>query len=384
MATPLLSSLSLSLQNPSKTLKFPIQKSPLFGYPLAFREVIKLKPAFPLSFCSSISSSLRKRLGSVSSTNVSSIPSKTRNYEFCDADTEVELRLDIGALDIQSSNDVFVDADETSLLIRVKSSGRLITLMESRVLFDRIKSSETIWYLDEDQLVVNLKKYDRALKWPDIMESWESLKSGVLQLLKGTSVFIVGDSTEMNKEVARELAIGLGYMPISTNELLESYAQQTIDAWVISEGADSVAEAESTVFESLSSHVRTVVATLGGKHGAATRHDKWRHLYAGFSVWLSKSTATDEASAKEEARRNMQGGDVAYSNADVVVKFGEWAPEHTTVVAQACLSALKQLILSDKGLTGKKSLYIRLGCRGDWPNIKPPGWDPSSGAEPSA
>jgi len=27
---------------------------------------------------------------------------------------------------------------------------------------------------------------------------------------------------------------------------------------------------------------------------------------------------------------------------------------------------------------GKKSLYIRLGCRGDWPNIKPPGWDPSS------
>lgn len=32
---------------------------------------------------------------------------------------------------------------------------------------------------------------------------------------------------------------------------------------------------------------------------------------------------------------------------------------------------------------GKKSLYIRLGCRGDWPDIKPPGWDPSNpdGAE---
>lgn len=29
-------------------------------------------------------------------------------------------------------------------------------------------------------------------------------------------------------------------------------------------------------------------------------------------------------------------------------------------------------------LAGKKSLYIRLGCRGDWPNIEPPGWDPSS------
>nr|VDD25852.1 unnamed protein product [Brassica oleracea] len=31
------------------------------------------------------------------------------------------------------------------------------------------------------------------------------------------------------------------------------------------------------------------------------------------------------------------------------------------------------LIISEKRLPGKKSLYIRVGCRGDWPNIKPPG-----------
>jgi len=30
---------------------------------------------------------------------------------------------------------------------------------------------------------------------------------------------------------------------------------------------------------------------------------------------------------------------------------------------------------------GKKSLYVRLGCRGDWPNIMPPGWNPLSGKE---
>ncbi|CAN6922328.1 unnamed protein product [Brassica oleracea] len=36
-------------------------------------------------------------------------------------------------------------------------------------------------------------------------------------------------------------------------------------------------------------------------------------------------------------------------------------------------------------VNGKKSPYTRLGCRGDWPNIKPWGWDPSSdtGAHPS-
>jgi hypothetical protein len=32
-------------------------------------------------------------------------------------------------------------------------------------------------------------------------------------------------------------------------------------------------------------------------------------------------------------------------------------------------------------VTGKKSLYLRLGCRGDWPNIMPPGWDPATGKQ---
>lgn len=39
------------------------------------------------------------------------------------------------------------------------------------------------------------------------------------------------------------------------------------------------------------SHARSVVATLGGQCGAASRHDKWRYLHAGFTVWLSISDA---------------------------------------------------------------------------------------------
>ncbi|KAK9164034.1 hypothetical protein Syun_004936 [Stephania yunnanensis] len=38
------------------------------------------------------------------------------------------------------------------------------------------------------------------------MESWESLITGA-PILKGTSVYIVGDSTEINEKVARELAV---------------------------------------------------------------------------------------------------------------------------------------------------------------------------------
>lgn len=67
-----------------------------------------------------------------------------------------------------------------------------------------------IRYIDEEQLVVNLKKIDPDLKWPDIMESWESLTAGISQLLKGTSIYIIGNSTEINEAVAKEIATGIG------------------------------------------------------------------------------------------------------------------------------------------------------------------------------
>ncbi|OEL35351.1 putative inactive shikimate kinase like 2, chloroplastic [Dichanthelium oligosanthes] len=238
-------------------------------------------------------------------------------------------------------------------------------------------------FIDEDQLVVNLKKVEQELKWPDIDESWESLTSGITQLLTGISVHIVGDSTDINEAVAKEIAEGIGYLPVCTSELLESATEKSIDTWVASEGVDSVAEAESVVLESLSSHVRTVVATLGGKQGAASRFDRWQYLHSGFTVWLSVSDASDEATAREEARRSVTSGSIAYAKSDVVVKLGGWDPEYTRAVAQGCLVALKQLTLADKKLAGKKSLYIRLGCRGDWPNIEPPGWDPESDAPPT-
>ncbi|BAT99649.1 hypothetical protein VIGAN_10114200 [Vigna angularis var. angularis] len=335
--------------------------------------------SFSLSPSSSSSSLSQKQYLPLHSCRCSSIaPVSTTTYEFSDGSAEVELRLKIGGLDIRSSRDISVDTHDTSLAIRVLRQGAPITLIETNPLFDRIKSSETIWYIDDDELVVNCKKQDPDLKWPDIMESWESLATGSSQLLQGTSIYLVGDSTEINQKVAQELAIGLGYTPLSTKELLETYTKQTVDSWLLAEGSDSVAEAESAVLESISSHARAVIATLGGQHGASGRANKWQHLYAGFTVWLSQTEALDEDSAREETHKSVKDGRISYTNADVVVKLQGWDPAYAKSVAQACLSALKQLILSDKKLPGKKSLYIRLGCRGDWPNVKPPGWDPSS------
>ncbi|KAJ6943064.1 inactive shikimate kinase like 2 [Populus alba x Populus x berolinensis] len=372
--------LSFHSQNPIKTLpSFSLSNIPLSISKPNFTSFTNLPLSIPASKSNNANSPLNRY--SRFSCNCISTATPNTNYEFSDSSSEVELRLSLVGLDIQSSRDIFVDADGTSLVVQVQHSGSHITLIETNKMFEKIKPAETIWFIDDDQLVINMKKQDPDLKWPDIVESWESLTAGSMQLLKGASIFLVGDSTEINQKVARELAVGLGYTPLDTQELLETFAKQTIDSWVLAEGSDSVAEAECAILESLSSHVRAVVSTLGGKQGAAGKAYKWQHLYAGFTVWLSQTEALDEDSAKEEARKNVKDRSVAYSNADVVVKLQGWDSDHAKSVAQASLSALKQLILSDKKLPGKKSLYIRLGCRGDWPNIKPPGWDPSNEAE---
>ncbi|KAG0472991.1 hypothetical protein HPP92_014441 [Vanilla planifolia] len=374
----LLSTLSNPPLVPEKTLMRILYPGiPLRNYRLGFGNgFLQYRPFF-----SSGSRILMGRWASVSSTAISAIPSWMKNYEFYDCGPEVELRLDIGAIGVESSNDIFVDEDDLSLLIRVKTSGTLRTLMQTDCLFERIKPAETIWYIDEEQLVVNLKKQDSELKWPDAIESWESLRMATPQLLKGTSIYVIGESTEINEAVANVLAIGIGYTPLNTSELVQTCSGRSIDSWVEAEGVEPVAETEALILESLSSHVRVVVATLGGCHGAASQHDKWRHLHAGFTIWLSESKADDEWSAREEASRSIKDGNLAYTKADVKVKFARWDAHHAQEVAQGCLKALKQLVLSDKKLTGKKSIYIRLGCRGDWPDIRAPGWDPSTGTD---
>ena len=65
-----------------------------------------------------------------------------------------------------------------------------------------------------------------------------------------------------------------------------------------------------------------------------------------------KAWNTDEDSAPQETHKNVKDGIISYTNADVVVKLPGWDPAYAKNVAQACLSALKQLIKSDKKLPG--------------------------------
>lgn len=64
--------------------------------------------------------------------------------QFSDDSSEVELRLELGEENI-SPGEVYVDATEKSLVIRVQSSGYTKTLLDTHNLYGMIKPSEMIW-----------------------------------------------------------------------------------------------------------------------------------------------------------------------------------------------------------------------------------------------
>ncbi|CAK9260235.1 unnamed protein product [Sphagnum jensenii] len=299
------------------------------------------------------------------------------HHEFRDDGAEVEVRVPI-PVDMEGSDGAAVsarhmqvDTQDTTLSIAVQTSQGVQLLFSAPRLYGRVKTSETIWYVDDNEIILSLKKMDTDLKWPALLEGWMSLTTGVSELLKGTSIYVVGASTAINWAVAKELATGLGYV----------FLFHLLILWVSAEGYKSVTEAEDMILSSLSSHVRCVVATLGGHQGIAAQNVGWNGLHAGFTVWLSQSNAADEVAAEEEAAKAKQEGVEAYAQADVVVALAGWDENSARPAAEGSLRALKYLLEADKELPGKKSLYLRLGCRGDWPNIMPPGWDPATGKQ---
>jgi hypothetical protein len=78
-------------------------------------------------------------------------------------------------------------------------------------------------YVDDNEIVLSLKKMDTDLKWPALLEGWASLTTGVSELMKGTSVYVIGSSITINWAVAKELATGLGYVVFSFHLLVYTY-----------------------------------------------------------------------------------------------------------------------------------------------------------------
>ena len=151
------------------------------------------------------------------------------------------------------------------------------------------------------------------------------------------------------------------------------------------------------MLEEISSVARCCVATIGAAKGAAARGDCWRHLFGGIAIWLgvylaplarrwvlSRPRCADEHSDSDALQRE------AYALAEVTVRSRPGMPtaghaRHASQrrrcpqvdaskldalsgaeLADRTLPALDKLLSAEKDLVGKKSLYVRLGSRGDW------------------
>jgi len=204
----------------------------------------------------------------------------------------------------------------------------------------------------------------------------EDLAEDVKDGLQGCCLYVVGDDSAANKTVAKMLATELSYAPLETEAIIEQLIKMPMDELVASEGLTALGGAEFVVLQELASNLRCVVATAGGGGGAAARGDCWPTLFGAFTIWLDD--LTEEPSAESAPQRDC------YRQAEIHLKVPpaadrsgeEWAAD----AAQATLAGVKQMLDAWEGegsLPGKKSLYIRLGCRGDWPDLKPPQWDPN-------
>jgi hypothetical protein len=117
-------------------------------------------------------------------------------------------------------------------------------------------------YVDDNEIVLSLKKMDTDLKWPALLEGWASLTTGVSELMKGTSVYVIGASITINWAVAKELATGLGYVPLQTEQLIQELTSRSPIQLAAEEGDKSVMEPEDMILSSLSSYALSAAFQL--------------------------------------------------------------------------------------------------------------------------
>ena len=192
--------------------------------------------------------------------------------------------------------------------------------------------------------------------------------------MKGVSVTFVGDNEQANVAVANALAKTLGYTPLSTPALIEQVTSSTREEILAEDGEAGLVIAENAVLEQLSTMIRCCVATSGGGKGATARGDCWDYIFGQFTVWLDDVDAVEKAKLDPDSAPQRD----AYAFADVrlVLSSTEVRTEHAaTNIATQVMSAVAQLIEGDPQLSGKKGFYVKMGCRGDWPVLQPPGWD---------
>jgi hypothetical protein len=206
-------------------------------------------------------------------------------------------------------------------------------------------------------------------------EKPRSLLSRVRHDLKGISLTFVGDSSALNRAVATVMADRLQYVPLHTEAIIEQLVGQSAAEIVAEEGPSGLGIAEVQVMATMQSQIRSCISTCGYGAGVAARADAWRYLFGQIVVWL------DVDASRSEAESPQRG---AYELSELHLELDPEvtkSPEETAQsLVEPILTAVEALLQREFAETttmdypGRKNLYMKLGCRGDWPNIQSPEW----------
>ena len=193
--------------------------------------------------------------------------------------------------------------------------------------------------------------------------------------LAGAGLVFVGDDGSLNRALADRAAAVLNYVPLHTEDIVLQAASASEagssgaapgagGALLEDMGEEELGAAEALVLESLSTTVRCSLSTCGGGRAATARPFCWRHLHGHFCIWLDCSPG--EPPAAEEPQRE------AYALADLQVRIDPAVlgqPGAAEQVLSTVVPAVQAALLQQPGLVNKKQLYMKLGCKGDWPDL---------------
>ena len=126
---------------------------------------------------------------------------------------------------------------------------------------------------------------------------------------------------------------------------------------------------ENSVHEQLSQFLRVSLATCGANGVGALGQRRLLGVDIRDDYHMGGRRRVGAIERRERRRGFVPE---AYELADirVVLKGKELKEEEKGKTVRAVLEGVKALVDNDEHFAGKKSLYTRMGCRGDWPILQ--------------
>jgi len=120
--------------------------------------------------------------------------------------------------------------------------------------------------------------------------------------LKRTNVFLVGMMGSGKTTLGHELARGLRYMFLDTDEIVEKLARKPVSQIFDQEGEQTFRRLEHAVLDEVQSYIGCVVSTGGG---IVMDQTNWGPLQTGLVVWLNPSVDTLFERVKDDGTRPL-------------------------------------------------------------------------------